>query len=81
MRRPQPRHPTALLVDEDRCIVTADAFAQRGDQLTDLTGRETIAPEQNEAGRSARSKEITLESVQAFAATAQDDRTGRLIEQ
>ena len=78
MRRPEPRDAAALLVDQDRCVVAADAIAQRSDEFADLSGRAAIAPEQNEADRIDGSKEIALESAETLARTTQDDRAGDL---
>ena len=81
MRRPQPCDAAALLVDQDRRIGTADALAQRGDQLADLIGRAAVAPKQDEADRIGSGEEIAFEGAQALAGAAQNDRTRRLIGQ
>ena len=81
MRRPQPGHAAALLIDQHRHVVTTDALAQRGDELADLIGRVAVAPEQDEADRTRSAKEIAFEGVQALAGTAKNDRARRLIVQ
>ena len=58
VRRTQPRHPAAFLVDQNRRVVAADAAAQRADQITHLTGRAAVAAEQNEADRIGGGEEI-----------------------
>jgi len=70
MRRPQPSHAAALLVDQHRCIVSPDAITQRGNQLAELVGRSAIAPEQNEANRIGGAEEVAFERVQALTGAA-----------
>ncbi len=48
MRRFETRDPAAFLVDEDRCVGSADAFPQVGNQCTDLLGALAIAREEDE---------------------------------
>jgi hypothetical protein len=48
MRRAQPRHPTALLVDQDRRVGTADGGAQVVNQRSDLGRARAIARKQDE---------------------------------
>jgi hypothetical protein len=60
MRRPEPCHAAALLVDQHRRVIAANTVAQRSDQLADLFGRATITPKQNEADRIGGSKELAL---------------------
>ena len=64
MRRLQPRHPAALLVDQHRRVGAPDAAAQRADQRADLVGRLAIAREQDEAERIGGAEE------RAFARSA-----------
>jgi hypothetical protein len=45
MRWPQPCDPAALLVDQNRRIVTTNALSQGSHQLTNLIGRATIPSE------------------------------------
>ena len=67
MRRTQPRHPAAFLVDQYRRVVAADASAQRADQIAHLVGRTAIAAEQNEADRIGGGEEIAFEGAETFA--------------
>ena len=65
MRRPKPCHPAAFLVDQNRRIVTADAVAQRANQIANLIRRAAVAPEQDEADRIGSGKEVAFEGGQA----------------
>ena len=60
VRRPQPRHPAALLIDQHRRSFAADAVAQIGDQRAHLIWRGAIAREQNEAERIGVAKEAAF---------------------
>src|SRR3569833_835058 len=48
MRRLQPRHAAAFLVDQDGCVAGAYGFAQGVAQAADLVGVLNIAAEQDE---------------------------------
>lgn len=74
MRRAEPGHAAAFLVDQNRRIAAADTLTQRSHQITNLTGRATVALEQNEADWVGGSKEIAFDGAQALAGAAQDDR-------
>ena len=61
MRRPEPLHPAALLVDQDRRVVAADRLAQRfADQPRTCSGRLDIALEKDEAPGVRRRAESPL---------------------
>ena len=81
MRRTQPRHPAAFLIDQNRRVVAADAAAQRADQIAHLIGRAAVAAEQNEADRIGGGEEIAFRGAKALAGAAQDDRARRVIGQ
>ncbi len=81
VRRAQPRHPAAFLVDQDRRVVAADAAAQRGDQIAHLIGRAAVAAEQDEADRVGGGEEIAFRGGKALAGAAQDNRERRVIGQ
>ena len=81
MRRTQPRHAAAFLVDQNRRVVAADAAAQRGDEIANLTGRAAVAAEQNEADRIGGGEEIAFRGGKAVAGAAQDNRERRAIGQ
>ena len=74
MRRTQPRHAAAFLVDQDRRILAPDAAAQRSDQLAHLLGRTAVAPEQNEAGGTRGGEEIAFEGAETLPGAAQHNR-------
>ena len=74
MRRAQPRHAAAFLVDQNRRVVTANAAAQRGDEIAHLFGRAAIAAEQNKADRIGGAKEITFRGGKTLAGASQDNR-------
>lgn len=67
MRRTQSRHPAAFLIDQNRRVVSADAAAQRGDQIAHLIGRTAVAAEQNEADRISGGEEIAFRGSKALA--------------
>jgi hypothetical protein len=48
LRRLQPLHPSALLIDQDRRIGLADGCTQFLNQLSNLAGRVDIALEKDE---------------------------------
>jgi hypothetical protein len=70
VRRTQPCHPAAFLVDQNRRVVAADAAAQRVDQIAHLTGRAAVAAEQNEADRIGGSEEIAFPGGKTLAGAA-----------
>jgi len=74
VRRAQARHAAAFLVNQNRRIVTADAAAQRADQIAHLIGRAAVAAEQNEADRIGGGEEIAFRGGNTLAGAAQDNR-------
>ncbi len=81
VRRTQPRDAAAFLVDQNRRVVTADAAAQRADQIAHLPGRAAVAAEQNEADRIDGGEEIAFRGSKALAGATQYNRERRVIGQ
>jgi len=81
VRRTQPRHAAAFLVDQNRCFVASDAAAKRADQIANLRGRVAIAPEQYEADWIDFGEEVPLEGSKTLAAAAQYNCERHLIGQ
>jgi len=81
IRRTQPRHPAALLVDQNRCVVAVYTASKRADEIANLLGRAAIAPKQNKADRVGGGKETAFEDRKALARATQHNRERRLIEQ
>ena len=74
MRRPQPSHSAALLVDQDRSVAAPDRAAQRGDQITDLVGRAAVAPEQDKTDRISSAEEAAFVLGQLLSGATENDR-------
>ena len=75
MRRPQPSHPPAFLVDQDRRVARPIAPRSAATSSRDLVGRAAVAAEQDETDRVGSAEEAPLVVAQLFTGTTQDDRT------
>jgi len=78
VRRPEPSHLSAFLVDQDRRVAASDRLAERHNQVVNLVGEAAIAPEKNEPDRIGIAKKTAFVRSQRFAGTTQDDGTRRL---
>jgi hypothetical protein len=75
VRRAQPRHAPALLVDQYRRVGAIHAGAQVTDQGPDLVRVRAVAREQDETPRSATSKQAPLIGAEHGPGNP-DDRRG-----
>ena len=78
MRRPEPSHLSAFLVNQDRRVAASDRLAERHNQVANLVGEAAIAPEQDETGRVGIAEKTLLVCSQRFAGTAKDYSKRRL---
>ena len=76
VRRPQPRHPAAFLVDQHRRLGARHRGAQLLDQPVGALGRVDVAGKQDEAQRIGVAEEGALVGREVGACAAEDDGSG-----
>src|SRR6185312_8520893 len=74
LRRAEPLHAPALLIDEDRRFVVSGESAKFLSQSSDLRWAFTVALEKDEAPRLHRREELPLGRVQPRTGAADDQR-------
>ena len=77
VRRPQPRNPAALLIDQDRRIAPLDRLTQCSDQSLQLNGIGAVPGKQDKAERICFREEGLLVPGKLGPLTAEDDRVRR----
>ena len=73
MRRPQPLHAPAFLVDQHQHVVAFDRILEGGNQRPDLLRRLTIAREEDEPAGTRGGKEMPLGVAEEGARTSRDE--------
>ena len=77
MRRAEPLHPAALLVDQDRGVVAADDLAKICNKRATCVGRLDVALEQDQAPRAAASRRNARSSCGERRAGQAGDESAR----